>query len=119
MVFNTITEQQLGKDLVCKLTNVKGFSILPNACFDSSIQNFLIQNEVAIKTRDLSKFDPVCIMNGIHSVSDPIHSLFQSGQTDPTYLWKLLQYLLFVYDPFYELDKEEIYEIHEFIMNFP
>ena len=118
MVFNTITEQLLAKDLVFKLTNVKGFSILHNACFDSSVRNFLIQNEVAIKSRDLSKFDPVCIMNGIHAVSVPIHSLFQSGN-DITYLWKLLQYLLFVYDPFYELDKEEIYEINEFVMNFP
>lgn len=112
MIFNTIQEKVLAEQLMTKLENVDGFFYYK--CFDSSIQNFLMWNQYAIKTRDVSKFDPVCIMNGIHKISNHIQKLFESVDK-PIYAWKLLTYLLFVYDPFYELSEEEINEIQEFL----
>lgn len=118
MVFNTLKEKELSEKLLRKLQHINGF-ILPDAkCFDSSIQNFLMWNQSAIESRSLSDFDPVCIKNGIHIISNPIQKLFELGY-DSNYLWKLLYYLLIVYDPFYELDKDEEYEINEFIFNYP
>jgi len=85
-----------------------------NRYFDSSIQNFLMWNESAITSRDLSRFEPVCIKNGIHTISKPIETLF-SSEHDPTFIWKLLHYLLIVYSPFIELTEEQIHEIKLFI----
>lgn len=118
MVFNTLEERILSEQLLKKFQHISGF-ILPDVkLFDSSIQNFLMWNQSAIKCRNLSDFDPVCINNGCHIISKPISELFDLGY-DSNYIWKLLYYLLIVYDPFYELDKEEEYEIQEFIYNYP
>lgn len=115
MVFNTAQEKKLGEQLVGKLQNIEKFFIV-DKYFHSSIQNFLMWNESAIESRDLSKFDTVCIMNGIHKISNPINTIFQS-ESDPTYLWDLLNYLLIVYNPFYELSKDEVNKIEMFIKN--
>lgn len=118
MVFNTLNEKKLGEKLLGKLQHINGFIQPDVPCFDSSIQNFLLWNQSAIESRNLLDFDPVCITNGCHILSEPIQKLFELGY-DSNYLWKLLYYLLIVYDPFYELDKEEEYEINEFIYNYP
>lgn len=118
MVFNTLKEKTLSEKLLRKLQHINGFILSDAKIFDSSIQNFLLWNQSAIESRNLSEFDPICITNGCHILSNPIEKLFELGY-DSNYLWKLLYYLLIVYDPFYELDKEEEYEILEFIYNYP
>ena len=116
MIFNTLQEQKLGEQLVDKLKNIDNFFIV-SKIFHSSIQNFLMHNQSAIESRDLQKFDPVCIMNGIHSISKPIETLFQLSECNPTYLWMLMYFMLIVYSPFHELSEEEVYEINTFLGN--
>lgn len=106
MVFNDNQEKTLAYQLVTKWRNLsEGF--LKDGYFDSSIQNFLMHNQCAIECKDLSKFDPICIMNGIHCMSNPINMIFESGY-DHTDLWKLLNYFLLVYNPFYELRRKDL-----------
>lgn len=114
MVFNTFQEMKLAEELVKKLKTIDS-SFIDGKCFDSSIQNFLMCNQGAIETRDLSKFDSYCIMNGIHQVSKPIGTMFQLGH-DPEYIWKLWNYLVIVYSPFYELSEEKLSEIKMFLL---
>ena len=78
----------------------------------ASLQDFVMKNESAIQEREFSRFD----IN--HPIYNKIETLFGLGH-HPTYLWKLLNYLIFMLDPLYELSKEEIYEASEFIMNYP
>ena len=118
MVFNTMDEKRMGEKLMTKLRKVDDGFFLGASYFDSSVQNFLMYNQYAIESRDITKFDPVCIMNGIHITTKPITTLFDSGH-DPTYLWKLLTYLLFVYNPFYELSKKEVAKINDFLSCHP
>lgn len=77
----------------------------------TSLQDFVKKNERAIQEREFLLFDTT------HPIYNKIETLF--GLSHPTYLWKLLNYLLFMSDPLYELSKEEIYEASEFIMNYP
>lgn len=86
--------------------------LLYGPLFDSSVQDFIMKNDNAIQTKDLSKLDPIEIMNGIHKTTNNLKKHLHN--TNDT-LWKILYFVYLTHNPFYSLREDDKYNINVFL----